>query len=117
QTNSAPQPGQPYTVRGISLSGGLTVEQLDKRQRLLRDLDTTFQGIEANNELIDGLDRFAQQAYDMISSPRARQAFDVSQESPAIAGMFGEDAFSQSCLLATPLVEAGVRFATVSNGG
>jgi hypothetical protein len=117
QTNNTPRAGQPFTVRGISLSGGLTIEQLEKRQKLLADLDTTFKGLESSNELVDGLDRFAQQAYDMISSPRARAAFDISQESPEVAKMFGEDSFSQSCLLSTRLIEAGVRFATVTNGG
>jgi uncharacterized protein (DUF1501 family) len=117
QTNSSPKAGQPYTVRGISLSGGLTIEQLEKRQKLLTDLDTTFKGFEANSDLVDGLDRFAQQAYDMISSRRAREAFDVSKESQEIAGLFGEDSFSQSCLLSARLIEAGVRFATVTNGG
>ena len=67
--------------------------------------------------MIGGLDEFAQQAHTIISSPRAREAFDVSQESPAIAQQFGDQPFGQSCLLACRLVEAGVRFATVTFGG
>ena len=53
----------------------------------------------------------------MITSKRARDAFDVSKESPAYSKQFGEENFGQSCLLATRLVEAGVRFVTVSTGG
>jgi hypothetical protein len=117
QTNATPQPGQPFSVRGISLSGGVTVEHLEKRQKLLDRLDTTFRGLEADSKLIDGLDRFDRQAYDMISSPRARQAFDVSQEKPETAARFGEHRFGMSCLLAMRLIAAGVRFATVSFGG
>lgn len=116
-TNSTPQPGRPYSVRGISLGNGLTVADLEKRQNLLNSLDTTFAGFEQNNQLLEGLDRFSQQAYSMISSKRARDAFDVSQESPEFSQKFGEEAFGQSCLLATRLVEAGVRFVTVSTGG
>jgi hypothetical protein len=116
QTTTVPQPGVPFSVRGISLAG-VTVEQLDKRQKLLGRLDTTFRGFEAGSKLIDGLDRFDRQAYDMISSPRARQAFDVSQETPETAGRFGEHRFGMSCLLATRLIAAGVRFVTVSFGG
>jgi len=116
-TNSTPRPGAPYSVRGISLGNGLTVEDVEKRQSLLKGLDTTFAGFEKNNQLLDGLDRFSQQAYSMITSKRARDAFDVSKESPAYSKQFGEENFGQSCLLATRLVEAGVRFVTVSTGG
>lgn len=117
QTNSAPTAGQPFSVRGISLGSGLTVADFEKRQKLLGELDTTFKGQEANSKLVDGLDRFAQQAYDMISSPRARKAFDVSLEKSEVARPFGEGRFGMSCLLAVRLIEAGVRFATVTYGG
>jgi len=117
QTNSTPQPGVPFSVRGISLGDGMTVADFEKRQKLLGRLDTAFRGVEAENKLVDGLDRFAQQAYDMISSPKAREAFDVSQEPVASAEPFGAHKFGQSCLLASRLVEAGVRFVTVTNTG
>jgi hypothetical protein len=116
-TNSTPRAGTPYSVRGISLQNGLTVEDVEKRQNLLKQLDTTFTGLEKNSQLLEGLHRFSQQAYSMITSPRARAAFDVSKENPAYAEKFGEDGFGQSCLLATRLVEAGVRFITISYGG
>jgi hypothetical protein len=117
QTNTTPVAAQPFNVRGISLADGLTVEQFERRQRLLNDLDTTFRGFEADSRLVEGLDQFAQQAYAMISSPRARRAFDISQERPEVARPFGETRFGLSCLLATRLVEAGVRFVTVTYGG
>jgi len=117
QTNATPAPGVPFSVRGISLANGLTVEQFEKRDKLLNELDTTFQGVERDSKLVDGLDKFAQQAYDMIRSPRARQAFDVSQEKPELAAPFGTHRFGLSCLLALRLVEAGVRFVTLSYGG
>ncbi len=53
----------------------------------------------------------------MISSPRSRKAFDISQEEPDVAKLFGDSAFGQSCLLAARLIEAGVRFVTVTFGG
>jgi hypothetical protein len=116
-TNSTPQVGRPYSVRGISLGNGLTVADVEKRTNLLKQLDTTFTGFEKSSQLLEGLDRFSQQAYDMITSKRAREAFDVSQEQPAFAEKFGETPFGQSCLLATRLVQAGVRFITISYGG
>jgi uncharacterized protein (DUF1501 family) len=66
---------------------------------------------------VDGLDRFSRQAYDMITSPRARRAFDISQETPAVATPFGESRFGTSCLLALRLIEAGVKFVTVTFSG
>jgi Protein of unknown function (DUF1501) len=117
ETNSTPQPGKPFSVRGITLGRGLTISDVEKRQRLLDDLDTTFKGFEQSSNLLEGLDEFSRQAHDIITSPKARAAFDVSQEKPAIAERFGTHGFGQSCLLACRLVEAGVRFATVSFGG
>lgn len=117
RTNSTPSAGKPFSVRGISLGNGITVDQFQKRQKLLDELDTTFKDIESNSSLIDGLDQFSRQAYAMISSPRARKAFDVSQEKSSIAEAFGKQRFGQSCLLAARLIEAGTRFVTVTFSG
>ncbi|GIX05204.1 MAG: hypothetical protein KatS3mg114_1073 [Planctomycetaceae bacterium] len=116
-TGNTPQPGKPYSVRGISLGQGLTITEVERRKNLLKDLDIAFRGAEQESALLAGLDQFTEQAYAMIASRRARLAFDVSQESPAYASMFGNTPFGMSCLLATRLVEAGVRFVTVSMGG
>jgi hypothetical protein len=116
-TNTTPQAGQPFSVRGISLENGLTVEQFESRQKLLNRIDTAFNEIDGTNALVDGVSRFDEQAYAVISSPRARQAFDTSREKPQVAEQFGTHKFGQSCLLAARLIEAGVRFATVTFGG
>ncbi|MEO6811991.1 MAG: DUF1501 domain-containing protein, partial [Isosphaeraceae bacterium] len=116
-TTSSPQPGKPFSVRGITLGRGLTVEEVEKRRKLLNDLDTTFRGFEKESDLVNGLDRFSQRAYNIISSPRSREAFDISRESPGVAELFPGTPFAQSCLLATRLVESGVRFVSVSLGG
>ena len=116
-TNSSPTMGKPYTVRGISLMGGVTVTEVEKRRNLLKDLDRTFAGFEQNEDLVKGLDTFGEQAHNIISSPRARDAFDISKEKLSVAEQYGNHAFGQSCLLATRLVEAGVRFVSLSLGG
>ncbi len=116
-TGAVPRAGQPFAVRGIALGQGITISEVERRSNLLRDLDTAFAGYESNSQLLDGLDRFSQQAYDMITSPRSREAFDISRESPAFAKPFGEENFGVTCLLATRLIEAGVRFVTFTLGG
>jgi uncharacterized protein (DUF1501 family) len=116
-TTATPTPGKPFSVRGIALGSGLTVAEVERRTNLLQDLDKTFAAIESESQLLTGLDRFSQQAYNIITSKKAREAFDVSKESPDFAKQFGADGFGQSCLLATRLVEAGVRFVSISLGG
>lgn len=116
-TNSAPAKGRPFSVRGITLAGGVTVDEIERRTNLLRDLDSAFAGFERENQLLDGLDRFGQQAYNMITSRKAREAFDISKEDPQFAKQFSDDSFSQSALLALRLVESGVRFVTMTLGG
>ncbi len=116
-TGSVPVANQPYSVRGISLGAGMTVEQVEQRQKLLRNLDRTFASVEKDNQLVVGLDRFQDKAFSMILSKRAREAFDISRESPAFAKQFAPQSFAQSCLLAIRLIEAGVRFVSLSLGG
>ncbi|NNE00669.1 MAG: DUF1501 domain-containing protein [Pirellulaceae bacterium] len=117
ETNSSPSFGQPYSVRGISLAGGIGVDEVKRRQTLLRKLDRRFAQLEKNDQLLDGLDQFGEQAYSMITSPRARKAFDISQEPESFAKMFGEESFGQSCLLALRLVESGVSLVSLQLGG
>ncbi len=112
-TASKPQHAVPYTVRGVSLEDGLTVEKYASQKRLLDDLDTAFRGFEDLDDQVRGMDRFAQQAFNIISSPQTRAAFDLSKEKPAENDRFGKHEFGQSLLLAARLIEAGVHFVTV----
>lgn len=117
ETNSAPQPGRPYSVRGLTLGGGISLDEIERRQSLLSKLDRRFAEVDSDRQLLEGLDQFGSQAYAMITSKRARDAFDLSKESPAFVKQFGDDSFALSCLLALRLVEAGVRYVTVQLGG
>jgi hypothetical protein len=115
-TNSIPQPNKPFTVRGVSLRQGLTVTDVERRRNLLHQLDTAFREFEGDG-LVEGLDEFSQQAHAIITSSKSREAFDIAKEKPALVSRFGNHGFGQSCLLACRLVEAGVRFVTISFGG
>ena len=53
---------------------------MDARHHLLADLDTAFKGYEHSSDVLQGLDEFDRQAYDIISSPVARKAFDAPEE-------------------------------------
>ncbi len=112
-TGEKPRYGQPFRVRGITLGDGLTVGKYKSRRDLLTDIDTAFDGYENLDDSVRGLDRFSEQAYQIISSPRARDAFEVASEPDREVDRFGRHEFGQSMLLTTRLVEAGVRFVTV----
>ncbi|VTR91994.1 protein containing duf1501 : Uncharacterized protein OS=Planctomyces brasiliensis (strain ATCC 49424 / DSM 5305 / JCM 21570 / NBRC 103401 / IFAM 1448) GN=Plabr_3235 PE=4 SV=1: DUF1501 [Gemmata massiliana] len=106
-----------FSVRGLTLKGTFTLEDLEKRDSLLRKLDTGLGGLDQSNELVDGLDTFHQQALEILKSDKTRKALDLSTEKPATRDLYGNTPFGQGALAARRLVEAGVRFSTVSFGG
>lgn len=116
-TGIIPRGRRPFSVRGLSQQNKDQLQTFQRRHDLLGQLDTTFAGHEAENELLNGLDRFSQRAFAIISSPRTRDALDFSRVPPQIVESFGDSTFGRSCLLATRLIEAGVRFVTITFNG
>jgi len=85
-----------------------------RRRRDMRDIvDDTVRSFEAsaNAQLMDS--SFAA-AYRLMTSARAREAFDLAREPDKVRERFGMTRFGQCCLLARRLVEAGVRFVTIN---
>lgn len=105
-----------YKVPNIALPGGVTTERFDTRRGLLNAFDNVRRDVDASG-LMDGLDRFAQDAYSIVTSPDARAAFDIKKESPRLRDRYGRHQWGQSTLMARRLVEAGVRFVTLTFGG
>jgi hypothetical protein len=103
-------------VRDLDRPPGLSLERLDDRRDLLARLDRLERARDASG-MMEGMDRFTAEAYAMIAGPRAREAFDLSAEDPRTRDRYGRTAVGQSCLLARRLVEAGVTFVTVIEGG
>ena len=116
ETGSSPRANARMDVRGLTLRG-ITVEDVDRRQNMLKRYDTAFNSLGGSDQTIAGMDQFSQRAYDMMRSNRTRDAFDLTKESKNITGIFDKGQFSQSCLLAARLVEAGTKFVTVQLGG
>jgi hypothetical protein len=63
------------------------------------------------------LDRFDQDAFEFVSGPAARKAFDINLEDPKLRDQYGRHNWGQSTLLARRLVEAGATFVTVQYSG
>jgi len=87
--------------------------RLDRRRRMRELVDATTAAFEASEDarlLDDGF----QAAWRIMSSPAAREAFDLGREPAAIRERYGLNRFGQCCLLARRLVESGVRFVTIN---
>lgn len=105
-----------YKVANLDLPAGVSVDRLNGRRTLLASFDQSRRDVAASG-LMENLDRFGQQAYEMVSGPAARTAFDLKQEDPRLRDRYGRHQWGQSALLARRLVEAGVRFVTLTFGG
>lgn len=111
-------PGRPgYQVRDLMLPPGVDEERFGKRQRIRTVVDAHFRSFVKKAEALGAMDQFYQRAYAMISSPAAREAFDLAQESAQTKEKYGQNEAGLRFLVARRLVEAGVRFITVSYGG
>lgn len=111
------EPGDPnFQVRDLSLPQGVDPVRMESRKTLLQTVDAHFSALEKTDSLA-AMDSYYQRAYDLISSQKAREAFDVKSEPDTAKDTYGRHAFGQRLLLARRLVEAGARFVTVIDGG
>ncbi|MFM7520733.1 MAG: DUF1501 domain-containing protein, partial [Planctomycetota bacterium] len=105
-----------FSVRDLSLPGGVDADRFSTRRRLRDAVGRHFQRLEGSENLA-ALDSFYERAYSLVSSAEARGAFDIKAESDATRDEYGRNTAGQRMLLARRLVEAGVRFVTLSYGG
>jgi hypothetical protein len=104
-------------VRGITLPTGFTLEELENRDKLLKGFDDGLKGADKAADLVDGFDNFHKQALEILRSDKTKKAFDLEQEKKDLRERYGKTPFGQGVLAARRLVEAGVRFVTVTLGG
>ncbi|HMC67028.1 MAG TPA: DUF1501 domain-containing protein, partial [Gemmataceae bacterium] len=102
-----------YFIDGLSLAGDLTRMRVNRRHDLLKQLDHHFRQSERGGA-IDTWDRISQHAFDLVTSGRARAAFDLSKEPEKLRDRYGRHSWGQSVLLARRLIEAGVRLVHVN---
>ena len=105
-----------FSVRDLSLPSGLTAERFAERKKMRSIVDNRFSKLEKNDQL-DAMDSFYLKAYDLISSPDARAAFEIDKEPTKVREAYGMNAAGQRFLMARRLVEAGVRFVSLTYGG
>src|SRR5262245_21403985 len=105
-----------FKIQNLTLPGGMTVERLENRRRLRQSLDTLRRDVESTGTL-EAMDRFEQEAFELVTGPAARKAFDLNSEDERLRDRYGRNTWGQAVLLARRLVEAGVTFVTVNLGG
>ena len=110
--------GKGFRVRDVSIPTSITGPRAENRRRLRENLDR-LQRINdrAANDPAVSLDEFYEQGYQLVYSPEAQAAFDISQEPEKTRELYGRNDFGQRLLLARRLTEVGVPFVTVYYGG
>jgi hypothetical protein len=91
----------------------ISAVRAERRQKLRDAVEGSMSAFERNAQAKQLDDNF-NLAYRLMSSPKAREAFALDKEPPAMRDRYGRTRFGQSCLLARRLIEAGVRFVTVN---
>jgi hypothetical protein len=107
-----------FRVRDVSAPRGVDDGRVAYRRSLREQVDR-FRRIsdEAAGDPVMALDEYYEQGYNLMSSPEAQRAFDIGREDPRLRDAYGRSSFGQRLLLARRLVEAGVPFVTVNDGG
>jgi len=105
-----------FAVRDLNMHAGITPERFDRRRNILSTVDEHFRTMEKSDSL-DAMDSFYQAAYALVSSADAREAFNLAAEPEAMRNKYGRNDAGQRMLMARRLVEAGVRFVSMTYGG
>ena len=104
-----------YKVRDLDLPMGVDWARVDHRRSLLSVVDQKFRKLDTTG-ITASMDAYYQTAFGLMHSARAKKAFQISEEPDAVREKYGHTSLGQGALLARRLVEAGVRFVTVSRG-
>ncbi len=102
-----------YRIEGLDPAGDLTPIRLNRRRDLRAQIDRHFRTVERGGA-VEVWDRLSQQAFDLVTSGRARAAFDLNREPEQVRQRYGRYSWGQTVLLARRLIEAGVRLVHVN---
>jgi hypothetical protein len=105
-----------FKVRDLNLPNGVDEKHFAERREMRAAVDAHFSSLEKSDALA-GMDSFYERAYAMMSSDKARAAFDLKQEPDKLRDEYGRNAAGQRMLLARRLAESGVRFVSLTYGG
>jgi len=105
-----------FSVQDLALPGGVDEKRFTTRRSALEAVNEHFAKKEKADNL-QAMDTFYQRAYSLISSQKAREAFNINAEPNPVRDEYGRNAAGQRFLMARRLVQAGVRFVSLTYGG
>ena len=106
-----------FSVRDITPPQGISMDRVDRRRKMLSVIDDLQRETDLQPAAFEALDEHYKAALNMITAPETKKAFEIDSEDPKLRDRYGRHRFGQSCLLARRLIQAGVRFVTVTDGG
>jgi hypothetical protein len=107
-------PARPdFKVADLEVPQGQSGFRLDARKRLLTQLDELQRRTETGSTQMH--DSAYARAFRLLTSPKAKEAFDLNREKDQLRDRYGRNTFGQSCVMARRLIESGVRYVTVNH--
>ncbi|MDA0832834.1 MAG: DUF1501 domain-containing protein [Planctomycetota bacterium] len=107
-----------FSVRDVTIPSGLEDIRAVSRRELRQQVDSLLRFRDrAAGDPVLGADENFEQAVSLITSEAAQKAFDIDKEPAEVRDRFGRNTLGQTALLARRLVEGGVPFVTINNGG
>jgi hypothetical protein len=105
-----------FQVRDLNLPGDVNEQRFARRRSALEAVNDHF-AAKDKSDSVKAMSTFYDRAYSLISSPAAREAFDLEKEDPALRDAYGRNEAGQRMIMARRLVAAGVRMVTLTYGG
>jgi uncharacterized protein (DUF1501 family) len=107
-----------FRVRDVALPRGLTEDGFARRTDLRKLVDKIERiNDPAAGDPVSGFDEYYRQGFDLVTSKEAQAAFNIHSEPEKTRAAYGRNGFGQRALLARRLVQAGVPFVTLYDGG
>lgn len=106
-----------FAVRDITPPAGISMDRVSRRKQMLTAVDALQKKADLQPDAFGALDEHYKAALNMITAPETKKAFELQKEDPRLRDRYGMNRFGQSLLLSRRLIESGVRFVTVTDGG
>ncbi|MDB5386029.1 MAG: hypothetical protein JWM11_1675 [Planctomycetaceae bacterium] len=106
-----------FSVRDITPPAGISMDRVSRRKQMLTAVDALQKKADLQPEAFGALDEHYRAALNMITAPETKKAFELQKEDPKLRDRYGMNRFGQGLLLSRRLIESGVRFVTLTDGG
>ena len=127
ELNADPGGRGDFNVKDLSLPGGVSARQFERRTKARAVLESSLQDRKVDKSQLGTMKQFYEQAYTLLNSEAAQKAFTLEGESDTTRELYGQGyilnyrrqpaAVGARLLMARRLVDAGVRFVSVDYGG